>query len=47
MTFAERLISLAFLVLILLVVILPPALRVLRARHAGRHRADVRSEVGE
>jgi putative tricarboxylic transport membrane protein len=43
MTFVERPISLALLIFILLVLVLPPAIRLLRARQAGRHRADVQA----
>lgn len=41
MTFVERPISLALLIFILLVLVLPPAIRLLRARQAGRPHADV------
>jgi putative tricarboxylic transport membrane protein len=40
MTFVERPISLTLLVFILLVLVLPPAIRLLRARQAGRHRVE-------
>ncbi len=40
MTFVERPISLALLVLILLVLVLPQVLRLLNSRHASRHHGD-------
>jgi putative tricarboxylic transport membrane protein len=43
MTFVERPISLALLVFILLVLVLPPAIRLLRVRQAGRHRVGTRA----
>jgi putative tricarboxylic transport membrane protein len=43
MTFVERPISLALLVFILLVLVLPPAVRLLRARQAGRHRVGTQA----
>jgi len=46
MTFVERPISLALLVFIVLVLVLPPAIRFLRARQAARHRGVVRDEPG-
>jgi len=42
MTFVERPISLALVIFILLVIVLPPVLRLLRARQASRPRVDVR-----
>jgi len=44
MTFVERPISLALLVFIVLVLVLPPAIRFLRARQASRHRGVVHDE---
>jgi putative tricarboxylic transport membrane protein len=46
MTFVERPISLALLVFIVLVLVLPPAIRFLRARQAARHRGVVQDEPG-
>jgi putative tricarboxylic transport membrane protein len=43
MTFVERPISLALLIFILLVLVLPPAIRLVRARQAGRHRIDAQA----
>jgi putative tricarboxylic transport membrane protein len=43
MTFVERPISLALVIFILLVLVLPPAIRLLRARQANRPRADVQA----
>jgi TctA family transporter len=43
MTFVERPISLALLVFILLVLVLPPAIRLLRVRQAGRHRVGTQA----
>ena len=46
MTFVERPISLALLVFIVLVLVLPPAIRFLRARQAARQRAVVQDGPG-
>src|SRR5215207_2905262 len=46
MTFVERPISLALLVFIVLVLVLPPAIRFLRARQAARHRGVVHDGPG-
>jgi putative tricarboxylic transport membrane protein len=46
MTFVERPISLAMLIFIVLVLILPPAIRLLRARQAARHRGVVQNKPG-
>jgi hypothetical protein len=46
MTFVERPISLALVIFILLVLALPPAGRLLRARQAARQRGDVTDEPG-
>jgi hypothetical protein len=46
MTFVECLISLALVTFIVLVLILPPAIRLLRARQAARHRGFVQNEPG-
>src|SRR5215207_5709353 len=46
MTFVERPISLALLVFIVLVLVLPPAIRFLRARQAARHRGVVQDGPG-
>jgi putative tricarboxylic transport membrane protein len=46
MTFVERPISLALVIFILLVVALPPGVRLLRARQAARPRGDVPDEPG-
>jgi len=46
MTFVERPISLALLVFIVLVLVLPPAIRFLRARQAARHRVVVQDGPG-
>jgi putative tricarboxylic transport membrane protein len=43
MTFVERPISLALLIFILLVLVLPPAIRLVRARQASRHRIDAQA----
>jgi putative tricarboxylic transport membrane protein len=47
LTFVERPISLALLVFIVLVLVLPPAIRFLRARQASRHRGAVQGNPGE
>jgi putative tricarboxylic transport membrane protein len=44
MTFVERPISLALLIFILLVLVLPPAIRLVRARRAVRHRIDAQAK---
>jgi putative tricarboxylic transport membrane protein len=46
LTFVERPISLALLVFIVLVLVLPPAIRFLRARQASRHRGAVQGDPG-
>jgi TctA family transporter len=46
MTFVERPISLALVIFILVVLMLPPAIRLLRARQAARHRGVVQNEPG-
>jgi putative tricarboxylic transport membrane protein len=43
MTFVERPISLALVIFILLVLVLPPVLRLVRARQANRPRADAQA----
>jgi putative tricarboxylic transport membrane protein len=43
MTFVERPISLALVIFILLVLVLPPVLRLMRARQAGRHRVGAQA----
>ncbi len=43
MTFVERPISLTLLVFILLVLVLPPAIRLLLTRQAGRHRVGTQA----
>jgi putative tricarboxylic transport membrane protein len=43
MTFVERPISLALVIFILLVLVLPPVLRLMRARQAGRHRVGTQA----
>jgi putative tricarboxylic transport membrane protein len=43
MTFVERPISLALVIFILLVLVLPPVLRFMRARQAGRHRVGAQA----
>jgi putative tricarboxylic transport membrane protein len=43
LTFVERPISLALVIFILLVLVLPPVLRLMRARQAGRHRVGAQA----
>jgi putative tricarboxylic transport membrane protein len=43
LTFVERPISLALVIFILLVLVLPPVLRFMRARQASRHRVGAQA----
>jgi TctA family transporter len=45
-TFVEHPISLALVIFILVVLMLPPAIRLLRARQAAWHRGAVQNEPG-